>query len=412
MATIPLSISLDSMATNSNNLTSTTTSSSSSSSSNRGKWSAATIGTIISAPIRGYYYPGRVKAIKKTLPPTPTTTPTTTTTTTNTTNTSNSMLPKDLSPSSSDNHANNQQQQQQQLTTNNANNNNNNKGQLIYSIQFTNPLDSYTFDWMDELGNGNGNDQQPNDNQSTANNTNTTTVTTAKDQGLILDYTADQLIGRGFEPITRALLSENQKVFITYRNRECSAHVLKHDNDTDDVTLVIDSPSSSSSTMATATTNSSSSSTTINSSTSISSSNHHHQDLSTNQQPQEIRIVRLNEIRLLPSRKSARIQEHPDYSLLASNGRRSPDDNLEMNQSSKSSSTMNKSKQSRQRNQSGSSILLTNNSNNGETQNNGFRMNHHHQHQQSAHIDVPQQQKLNHFGHSFNPNNSNNIGAM
>lgn len=406
MATIPLSISLDSMATNSNNLTSTTTSSSSSS-SNRGKWSAATIGTIISAPIRGYYYPGRVKAIKKTLPPTPTTTPTTTTTTTNTTNTSNSMLPKDLSPSLSDNHANNQQQQQ--LTTNNANNNNN--GQLIYSIQFTNPLDSYTFDWMDELGNGNGNDQQPNDNQSTANNTNTTTVTTAKDQGLILDYTADQLIGRGFEPITRALLSENQKVFITYRNRECSAHVLKHDTDTDDVTLVIDSPSSSSSTMATATTNSSSSSsTTINSSTSISSSNH--QDLSTNQQPQEIRIVRLNEIRLLPSRKSARIQEHPDYSLLASNGRRSPDDNLEMNQSSKSSSTMNKSKQSRQRNQSGSSILLTNNSNNGETQNNGFRMNHHHQHQQSAHIDVPQQQKLNHFGHSFNQNNSNNIGAM
>ncbi|KAH9517277.1 hypothetical protein DERF_007955 [Dermatophagoides farinae] len=111
MATIPLSISLDSMATNSNNLTSTTTSSSSSSSSNRGKWSAATIGTIISAPIRGYYYPGRVKAIKKTLPPTPTTTPTTTTTNTNTTNTSNSMLPKDLSPSSSDNHANNQQQQ-------------------------------------------------------------------------------------------------------------------------------------------------------------------------------------------------------------------------------------------------------------------------------------------------------------
>nr|XP_046914428.1 conserved oligomeric Golgi complex subunit 8-like [Dermatophagoides farinae] len=370
MATIPLSISLDSMATNSNNLTSTTTSSSSSSSSNRGKWSAATIGTIISAPIRGYYYPGRVKAIKKTLPPTPTTTPTTTTTTTNTTNTSNSMLPKDLSPSSSDNHANNQQQQQQ-LTTNNANNNNNNNGQLIYSIQFTNPLDSYTFDWMDELGNGNGNDQQPNDNQSTANNTNTTTVTTAKDQGLILDYTADQLIGRGFEPITRALLSENQKVFITYRNRECSAHVLKHDTDTDDVTLVID------------------------------------------QQPQEIRIVRLNEIRLLPSRKSARIQEHPDYSLLASNGRRSPDDNLEMNQSSKSSSTMNKSKQSRQRNQSGSSILLTNNSNNGEIQNNGFRMNHHHhQHQQSAHIDVPQQQKLNRFGHSFNQNNSNNIGAM
>jgi len=101
------------------------------------------------------------------------------------------------------------------------------------------------------------------------------------DQGLILDFTADQLIGRGFEPIVRALLSENQKVFITHRGREVSARVVKHEEEDDMLRLRLDADS---------------------------------QEMS----------VRLHEVRLLPSRKSGRLQEHPDYSLLAS-GRRSPD---------------------------------------------------------------------------------------
>src|SRR5699024_10062475 len=92
--------------------------------------------------------------------------------------------------------------------------------------------------------------------------------------------TADQLIGRGFEPVTRALLSENQKVYITHRGSEVSARVAKHLEDDDTLRLVLDSDSTEMS-------------------------------------------VKLHEVRLLPSRKSGRLQERPDYSLLA-NGRRSP----------------------------------------------------------------------------------------
>nr|XP_027201563.1 putative uncharacterized protein DDB_G0277255 [Dermatophagoides pteronyssinus] len=326
-------------------LDSTMASSTSSTSTYRhGKFSA-TIGTIVSAPIRGYYYPGKVKAIKKLLPPI--SSPTTTTTT---------KLPKDSSENANSNNNNN-------ANTNNANTN----GQLIYSIQFANPLDSYKFDSMDESI-AIGNEQQ-----SKSNIDNQQSI--LKDENLILDYTADQLIGRGFEPITRALLSENQKVFITFRNREYPASVLKHNTDTDDVTLAIDLPPSSSSTTISTTTNSSN--------TPISSND--------SQQQREICVVRLQEIRLLPSRKSARIQEHPDYSLLASNGRRSPSSND--NGDIPSTTTMNnnannKTNKQRQRNQSGSSILLTNNGASDEPNL---------PHQQSAFIDVPQSTN-NRFG--------------
>lgn len=156
----------------------------------RGKWSA--VGTIVSAPVRGYYYPGRVHAIKRSLDGT--------------------------SPA-------------------------------LYSIIFSNPLGS-----LDPPETG--------------------------DQGLILDFSQSEIIGRGFESINKALLSENQKVFITYRGRETSAKVEKHQND-DSVNIIVDGPEVV------------------------------HQ------------TVKLHELRLLPSRKSGRIQDHPDYNLLA-NGRRSP----------------------------------------------------------------------------------------
>lgn len=169
-------------------------------SSTRGKWSA--VGTIVSAPIRGFYYPGRVKAIKRSV---------------------------DQAASSPP----------------------------LYSVIFSDPLGSLT-------------DQEPND-----------------DQGLILDFTAEQLIGRGFGPITSALLCENQKVYITHRGREVGARVIKHEEEDDLLHLVLDADS---------------------------------QEMS----------VKLNEVRLLPSRKSGRVQEHPDYSLLAS-GRRSPTEPEEIN---------------------------------------------------------------------------------
>ncbi|KAH9404406.1 hypothetical protein TYRP_000229, partial [Tyrophagus putrescentiae] len=156
-------------------------------SSTRGKWSA--VGTIVSAPIRGFYYPGRVKAIKRSVDQTASSPP-------------------------------------------------------LYSVIFSDPLGSLT-------------DQEPSD-----------------DQGLILDFTGEQLIGRGLRAHHQCAT-----VYITHRGREVSARVLKHEQD-DMLQLILDADS---------------------------------QEMST----------KLSEVRLLPSRKSGRVQEHPDYSLLAS-GRRSP----------------------------------------------------------------------------------------
>lgn len=219
-------------------------------SSTRGKWSA--VGSIVSAPVRGYYYPGRVKAIKR---------------------------PIDGSSGA------------------------------LYSVVFSDPLGS-----LDE----------------------------ADDHGLILDFTADQLIGRGFEPISRALLSENQKVFITHRGREVSARVVSHNEDDDVLRLIIASES------------------------------------------QQI-TVKLHEVRLLPSRKSGRLQEHPDYSVLA-NGRRSPDEEA----------TKTKLSGRRRTTSSSSNSLLAAEPMASHSQ---FQTKDHHQqhstpsHIVSEHIDVPTQQR-------------------
>lgn len=287
---------------------SSSTSSTASSASSRGKWSV--VGTIVSAPIRGYYYPGRVKAIKE--------------------------LIKDSS------------------STNTGNKNaGSTQNGLIYSIQFSN-LDSTPIisNKMNTSSNENENEKQE----------------------LILDYNGDQLIGRGFEPITKALLSENQKVFITYRNRECSAHVINHDTETDDITLSIDSMPS---TPVSALSSSLPLFTNMNGNgTSTMANNNEHDE--------QRLIVKLQDIRLLPSRKSGRIQEHPDYSILANGGRsRSPIDhhhderstltstlpnnkssNININNTSKTMNnrtTGNNQVSQRQRSISGSSLLANGN---------------------------------------------------
>ena len=212
-------------------------------SSTRGKWSA--VGSIVSAPVRGYYYPGRVKALKRSV---------------------------------------------------------DSSSAALYSVIFSDPLGS-----LDE----------------------------SDEHGLILDFTADQLIGRGFESITRALLCKNQKVFITHRGREVSARVVKHEKD-DMLHLVLDSDS------------------------------------------QEM-FVKLHEVRLLPSRKSGRLQEHPDYSLLA-NGRRSPEEEL-----AKAKSGVGRR---RTTSSSSNSLLLSEPQAQSINQSKDFPGPHH---VVSAYIDVPQQ---------------------
>lgn len=225
-------------------------------SSTRGKWSA--VGSIVSAPVRGYYYPGRVKAIKR-------------------------SVDGNATP--------------------------------LYSVVFSDPLGSIA-------------EQETND-----------------DHGLTLDFPTDQLIGRGFEPITHALLCENQKVYITHRGREVSARVAKHEEEDDMLRLVLDSDS---------------------------------QELS----------IKLHEVRLLPSRKSGRLQEHPDYSLLA-NGRRSPTDQEESNNGERAvSGKVKQAGTGRRRTTSSSSASLL--------ASESFPLipstaKDHPVHQVSAHIDVPSQ---------------------
>lgn len=224
-------------------------------------------------------------------------------------------------------------------------------------------------------------------------------------QELILDYNGDQLIGRGFEPITKALLSENQKVFITYRNRECSAHVINHDTETDDVKLSIDSMPS---TPVSALSSSLPLFTSLNGNgTATTLANNNELD------EQRLLIVKLQDIRLLPSRKSGRIQEHPDYSILANGGRsRSPIDhhhhderstlastlpnnkssNINNNNTSKTMNNRTTGNQTNQRQRTVSGFSLLANGNNG---NDSLMFGH----PSSAHIDVPnnQPQSYNHL---------------
>lgn len=194
------------------------------------------IGCLVSAPVQHFYYPGRIKAIKR---------------------------PLDGSPG------------------------------LTYSVAFTLPLGT-----LDEPKNE-----------------------LSGSETLVLDFASNQLIGREFEPITQALLPENQKVFLTYRGREVGARVVRHDTDHDEVHLRLDI------------------------------------------EPVEM-TVKLTEVRLLPSRKSGRTKSdkhRQNYSLLAS-GRRSPD--FEMATSAPSSGgRLGRGKSGgRRRTISSSSILFSSNS--------------------------------------------------
>jgi hypothetical protein len=124
------------------------------------------------------------------------------------------------------------------------------------------------------------------------------------------DYRAIQLIGPGFESISIANLSKGQKIYITYNGREVSAIVDSHNLTTDDVFLTVDN----------------------------SQNGFNHNSL-INQTIQVRR--RLEEVRLLESRKSARLQElDTDYSRLASDGQT---DQIRRRTSSMSSSVSNSS---------------------------------------------------------------------
>ena len=99
-----------------------------------------------------------------------------------------------------------------------------------------------------------------------------------------LDYSGKQLIGPGFESVSIANLNKGQKIFLTYNGREVSGTVDSHDLSNDQVFLTIDNTSNNS-----------------------------------NQNQTSIKVNRrLEEIRLLESRKSARLQENDtDYSKIA-----------------------------------------------------------------------------------------------
>lgn len=127
---------------------------------------------------------------------------------------------------------------------------------------------------------------------------------------ICFDYKAIQLIGPGFQSISIANLNKGQKIYITYNGREVSAIVDSHNVSTDEVFLTVD----------------------------LSSNNCNHNSLIT----QTIQVKRrLDEVRLLESRKSARLQEmDTDYSRLAFEGQT---DQMRRRTSSMSSSVSNSS---------------------------------------------------------------------
>ena len=86
------------------------------------------------------------------------------------------------------------------------------------------------------------------------------------------------IIGPGFNPATSAVLKTGQNVFLTLNGREVNGSVIQHNRETDDVTINV-----------------------------------------TLQSGDEVDITkRLEELRLLKSRKSARLQDQEtDYSKLA-----------------------------------------------------------------------------------------------
>lgn len=97
------------------------------------------------------------------------------------------------------------------------------------------------------------------------------------------EYRGDDLIGPGFQTVAGLTLKANQKVYVTYNGREVSGVVMDHDVARDEVLITIQP----------------------------SQHNHHIS------QSVELR-KRLEEVRLLESRKSARLQDlDTDYSRLA-----------------------------------------------------------------------------------------------
>lgn len=104
----------------------------------------------------------------------------------------------------------------------------------------------------------------------------------------IFDFRADELIGPGFHNISIAKLNKGQRVYITYNGREVSGVVDCHDEYTDEVLLTVDV------------------------------SNGHCNSLIVH--PIQVRR-RLEEMRLMESRKSARLLDwDTDYSRLACEG--------------------------------------------------------------------------------------------
>lgn len=87
------------------------------------------------------------------------------------------------------------------------------------------------------------------------------------------------IIGPGFNSITSATLKRGQKVFLTWSGREVRGNVIRHDRETDEVTTIVKIPTG--------------------------------EEFET--------AVKLEDIRLLESRKSARLvdQQDTDYSKLA-----------------------------------------------------------------------------------------------
>lgn len=99
------------------------------------------------------------------------------------------------------------------------------------------------------------------------------------DSGVCQNIKSKLIIGHGFQPITSAVLKSGQKVFLTLNGREVSGIVLRHDRDNDEVTINVKTPSGD--------------------------------DFEA--------LRRLEDVRLLESRKSARLVDQPDtdYSKLA-----------------------------------------------------------------------------------------------
>ena len=105
---------------------------------------------------------------------------------------------------------------------------------------------------------------------------------------ITFEYRADELIGPGFQNITTAKLAKGQRVYITYNGREVSGIVDCHNDYTDEVFLTVDV------------------------------TNGHTNSLIVH--PIQVRR-RLDEMRLMESRKSARLLElDTDYSRLACEG--------------------------------------------------------------------------------------------